>query len=73
MVVVTVGSVPDEMRSNLMLKVVIAPGAVLAGLVKKIDRSVTVASVEDPAGLEAVLAAVSSEPRADRQSASADS
>ena len=28
---------------------------VLAGLVKKIDRSVTVASVEDPAGLEALL------------------
>ena len=31
----------------------LGPGNVLAGLVKKIDRSVTVASVEDPAGLEA--------------------
>ena len=39
----------------------LGPGNVLAGLVKKIDRSVTVASVEDPAGLEAMLsAAVSS-------------
>lgn len=36
----------------------LGPGNVLAGLVKKIDRSVTVASVEDPAGLEALLAAV---------------
>ncbi len=35
----------------------LGPGNVLAGLVKKIDRSVTVASVEDPAGLEAVLKA----------------
>jgi [acyl-carrier-protein] S-malonyltransferase len=33
----------------------LGPGNVLAGLVKKIDRSVTVASVEDPAGLEALL------------------
>jgi [acyl-carrier-protein] S-malonyltransferase len=30
----------------------LGPGNVLAGLVKKIDRSVTVASVEDPAGLD---------------------
>jgi [acyl-carrier-protein] S-malonyltransferase len=30
----------------------LGPGSVLAGLVKKIDRSVTVASVEDPAALE---------------------
>ena len=30
----------------------LGPGNVLAGLVKKIDRSVTVASVEDPAALE---------------------
>ena len=36
----------------------LGPGNVLAGLVKKIDRSVTVASVEDPAGLEALLRAV---------------
>jgi [acyl-carrier-protein] S-malonyltransferase len=33
----------------------LGPGAVLAGLIKKIDRSVTVVSVEDPAGLEAAL------------------
>jgi [acyl-carrier-protein] S-malonyltransferase len=33
----------------------LGPGNVLAGLVKKVDRSVTVASVEDPAGLEALL------------------
>jgi [acyl-carrier-protein] S-malonyltransferase len=31
----------------------LGPGNVLAGLVKKIDRDVTVASVEDPAGVEA--------------------
>ncbi len=36
----------------------LGPGNVLAGLVKKIDRSVTVASVEDPAGLEAALVTV---------------
>jgi [acyl-carrier-protein] S-malonyltransferase len=41
----------------------LGPGNVLAGLVKKIDRSVTVASVEDPAGLEALLkSSVSSQP-----------
>jgi [acyl-carrier-protein] S-malonyltransferase len=33
----------------------LGPGAVLAGLIKKIDRSVTVVSVEDEAGLEAAL------------------
>lgn len=33
----------------------LGPGTVLAGLIKKIDRSVTVASVEDEAGLEAAL------------------
>jgi [acyl-carrier-protein] S-malonyltransferase len=33
----------------------LGPGNVLAGLVKKIDRGVTVMSVEDPAGLEALL------------------
>lgn len=43
----------------------LGPGNVLAGLVKKIDRSVTVASVEDPAGLEALLSAVSHHVRAD--------
>ena len=33
----------------------LGPGAVLAGLIKKIDRSVTVVSVEDEHGLEAAL------------------
>jgi [acyl-carrier-protein] S-malonyltransferase len=33
----------------------LGPGSVLAGLIKKIDRSMTVASVEDEAGLEAAL------------------
>jgi [acyl-carrier-protein] S-malonyltransferase len=33
----------------------LGPGSVLAGLIKKIDRSLTVASVEDAAGLEAAL------------------
>ena len=33
----------------------LGPGSVLAGLIKKIDRSVKVASVEDAAGLEAAL------------------
>ena len=33
----------------------LGPGSVLAGLIKKIDRSVTVVSVEDAAGLEAAL------------------
>jgi [acyl-carrier-protein] S-malonyltransferase len=34
----------------------LGPGAVLAGLIKKIDRRVTVFSVEDPKGLEALEA-----------------
>ena len=33
----------------------LGPGSVLAGLIKKIDRRVSVASVEDEAGLEAAL------------------
>ena len=33
----------------------LGPGSVLAGLIKKIDRSVTVVSVEDASGLEAAL------------------
>ncbi len=32
----------------------VGPGTVLAGLVRKIDRGATVASVEDPAGVEAL-------------------
>lgn len=33
----------------------LGPGTVLAGLVRKIDRSVTVASVEDPGGVEGAV------------------
>jgi [acyl-carrier-protein] S-malonyltransferase len=33
----------------------IGPGKVLAGLIRKIDRSVTVMSIEDEAGLEAAM------------------
>ena len=36
----------------------VGPGTVLAGLVKKIDRDATVVSVEDPAGLETLDAAL---------------
>jgi [acyl-carrier-protein] S-malonyltransferase len=35
----------------------LGPGTVLAGLIKKIDRGVTVVSIEDEAGLEAALVA----------------
>jgi [acyl-carrier-protein] S-malonyltransferase len=36
----------------------VGPGSVLAGLVKKIDRAVTVFSIEDEAGLDAALAGI---------------
>jgi [acyl-carrier-protein] S-malonyltransferase len=42
----------------------LGPGAVLAGLIKKIDRSVAVYSVEDRAGLDAVVTAVHRQPTA---------
>src|SRR5437868_1465370 len=42
----------------------LGPGAVLAGLIKKVDRSVAVYSVEDRAGLEAVVTAVGRQPTA---------
>jgi [acyl-carrier-protein] S-malonyltransferase len=32
----------------------VGPGTVLAGLVRKIDRDARVASLEDPAGLDAL-------------------
>jgi [acyl-carrier-protein] S-malonyltransferase len=32
----------------------LGPGTVLAGLIRKIDRSVTVVSVEDPEGVSAL-------------------
>ena len=42
-------------RLTALTKIVeLGPGTVLAGLIRKIDRTVTVASVEDPAGLPAV-------------------
>jgi [acyl-carrier-protein] S-malonyltransferase len=41
----------------------LGPGSVLGGLVKKIDRSVAVFSVEDEAGLLALEAAIQHEPR----------
>jgi [acyl-carrier-protein] S-malonyltransferase len=40
----------------------LGPGSVLAGLIKKIDRTVTVFSVEDEPGLAALEAALSREP-----------
>jgi [acyl-carrier-protein] S-malonyltransferase len=40
----------------------LGPGSVLAGLIKKIDRSVTVFSVEDESGLAALEAALNREP-----------
>jgi [acyl-carrier-protein] S-malonyltransferase len=49
----------------------LGPGNVLAGLVKKIDRSVTVASMEDPAGLEAVLSASTGQSSAARRAPNA--
>jgi [acyl-carrier-protein] S-malonyltransferase len=33
----------------------LGPGTVLAGLIKKIDRTVSTVSIEDPKGLEALL------------------
>ena len=42
----------------------LGPGSVLAGLIKKIDRSVTVFSVEDEAGLAALEAGLNSMPSA---------
>jgi [acyl-carrier-protein] S-malonyltransferase len=44
------------MAEGVRTVVELGPGNVLAGLVKKIDRSVSVASVEDPAGFEALRA-----------------
>jgi [acyl-carrier-protein] S-malonyltransferase len=40
----------------------LGPGSVLAGLIKKIDRGATVFSVEDEAGLDALMAGVESPP-----------
>jgi len=41
------------------------PGSVLAGLIRKIDRSVAVFSIEDEAGLDSALRAIAivEEPR----------
>jgi hypothetical protein len=40
----------------------LGPGSVLAGLIKKIDRGVNVFSVEDEAGLNALMVGVESPP-----------
>jgi [acyl-carrier-protein] S-malonyltransferase len=45
-------------REGVDTFVEVGPGTVLAGLVKKIDKSVRVLSVEDPASLEATAAAL---------------
>jgi [acyl-carrier-protein] S-malonyltransferase len=42
----------------------LGPGAVLAGLIKKIDRGVAVYSIEDEAGLEAALEGLAAAPSA---------
>lgn len=59
-----VGQVSSPVRWEAVVKrlasegvrtyVEVGPGTVLAGLVRKIDRNATVASVEDPAGVEAL-------------------
>ena len=41
-------------QDGARLFVELGPGTVLAGLIKKIDRSVTVVSVEDPTGVKAI-------------------
>jgi [acyl-carrier-protein] S-malonyltransferase len=46
----------------------LGPGNVLAGLVKKIDRSITVASVEDPEGVEVLLSTLPRAPNAEQRS-----
>jgi [acyl-carrier-protein] S-malonyltransferase len=52
----TVVRSPDSCRESTFVEV--GPGTVLSGLVKKIDRSLRVLSVEDPASLEATATAL---------------
>ena len=49
-------------REGATTFVEVGPGTVLAGLVKKIDRSVRVLGVENPAGLEGAAAALGAGP-----------
>jgi [acyl-carrier-protein] S-malonyltransferase len=51
-------SVERLVREGVETFVEVGPGTVLSGLVKKIDRSVRVLSVEDPASLEATITAL---------------
>jgi [acyl-carrier-protein] S-malonyltransferase len=51
-------SVERLVREGVDTFVEVGPGTVLSGLVKKIDRSLRVLSVEDPASLEATAAAL---------------
>jgi [acyl-carrier-protein] S-malonyltransferase len=46
----------------------LGPGSVLAGLIKKIDRSVQVMSIEDEKGLEAAVAQLNAGPRSQDRS-----
>jgi [acyl-carrier-protein] S-malonyltransferase len=51
-------SVEALLRAGVTTVVEIGPGTVLAGLVRKIDKAVRVFGVEDPASLEATVAAL---------------
>lgn|SRR5512143_637452 len=54
--------VEELVRQGVTRMVEVGPGRVLSGLVKRIDRSVEVWNVEDPASLEKALAAVGGAP-----------
>jgi [acyl-carrier-protein] S-malonyltransferase len=54
--------VEELVRQGATRMVEVGPGKVLSGLVKRIDRSVEVWNVEDPASLEKTLAALGGAP-----------